>query len=426
MLGLVEAFQEPRCSRARVSAPVIMHLDMDAFFVNVELLQKPELRGRSLIVARKAPRSVVTSASYEARRYGVRSAMPLARALQLCPESTVIEPASDYGDYSRRVMAILQQITDRVEQVSIDEAFVDLTGAIRGQGSPVFIAQKARQKIAAELKLPSSVGIASTKLVAKMASAASKPQGLWLIPPHKVQDFLDPLQVDRLWGVGAKTAAQLHGWGIHTIEDLRGYQVGWLQKRFGRSTGAHLYDMSRGIDRRTVASRRVEKSIGAEHTFGNDQQEAHVLMTELYALCLSVAQRLRASGKHTRSLSLKIRYSNFETLTRSCPLPVATSSGRQMFEVAFTYLVGKGLVDTQGNSLRPVRLLGVRAEKLEEQSAGVQLALLQDNGELGEFDRGQHWEQAERAMDRVQRKFGPKGLSPARLLLSNTASNQRQ
>lgn len=218
-------------------SPVIMHLDMDAFFVNVELLHRPELRGSSIIVARKAPRSVVTSASYEARKYGVGSAMPLARALQLCPDAVVVEPSSNYRDYSRKVMAILRRITDRVEQVSVDEAFVDLTSALRAQGNPAQIAQKARQQIADELGLPSSVGISSTKFIAKMASSASKPNGLWVIPPHKIQDFLDPLPVDRLWGVGTKTASHLHGLGIHTVKELRGVRAGLVAGALWSSCG---------------------------------------------------------------------------------------------------------------------------------------------------------------------------------------------
>lgn len=403
----------------RKPAPVIMHLDMDAFFVNVELLFRPELKGRSIIVARNTPRSVVTSASYEARKYGVGSAMPLARALQLCPNAVVVEPSSNYRDYSRKVMAILHRITDRVEQVSVDEAFVDLTSAIRAQGNPVQIAQKARRQIADELGLPSSAGISSTKFIAKMASSASKPKGLWVIPPHKIQDFLDPMPVGRLWGVGAKTSAHLEGLGIHTVKQLRGYELGRLQSRFGLSAGTHLFEMSRGIDRRAVENHRVEKSIGAEHTFLEDQQEATVLATELYGLCLTVARRLRASGKQTRSLSIKIRYSNFETLTRSCPLLGATSSGRQIFEAVQAYLSRNGILDSRGNSHRPIRLLGVRADKLEAQSAGVQLALLQDDLDVGDFDRHQHWQGAESTMDLIQAKFGARGLIPARLLMAD-------
>lgn len=404
--------------QATLGLPVIMHLDMDAFFVNVELLHKPELRGRSVIVARNSPRSVVTSASYEARKHGVSSAMPLARALRVCPDAVVIEPTSRYGEYSRRVMGVLRRITDRVEQVSVDEAFVDLTGAIRAQGNPVQIAQNARQQIADELGLPSSVGISSTKYIAKMASSASKPNGLWVIPPHKVQDFLDPMPVDRLWGVGAKTSAHLHGLGIHTVKELRGYERGWLHNRFGRAAGSHLYDMSRGIDRRKVDSYRDEKTLGAERTFIQDQQEASVLSAELYRLCLGVARRLRESGKQTRNLSLKVRYSNFETITRACPLPNATKSGHQMFEAALECLRVNGVLDAQGNSRRPVRLLGVRTGRLEAQSAGVQLALLHDDLAVSEFDREEPWEGAESTMDQIQAKFGSRGLLPARLLPS--------
>lgn len=412
---------------------VIMHLDMDAFFVNVELLTQPQLHGQPIIVARNSPRSVVLSASYEARQFGVRSAQPLAQARRLCPRAVLVEPAANYRQYSAQIMAILGDITDRVEQVSVDEAFIDLTGVIRKEGNPVDIAQRVRSQIAQQLHLPSSAGISSTKFVAKMASTGSKPNGLWVVPPHRVQEFLGPLPVEKLWGVGAKSAQKLHESGIHTVAQLREYELGWLQARWGRASGAHLFDIARGIDRREVVTERVEKSIGAEHTFAQDQTRAEVLEDELYALCLTVGRRLRASGRQARSLSLKLRYSDFETLTRSCPLPTPTVSGRAIFEAVRSFLRTQGLVDQRGNSLRPVRLIGIRAERLEGQDAGVQLALFDqqnltpeaaDSGQLtGRAPVGglawadpRGWELAERTMDSIQSRYGVQGLQPARLL----------
>lgn len=393
-----------------------MHLDMDAFFVNVELLDRPELRGQKIIVARNTPRSVVLSASYEARRYGVGSAMPLARARQLCPDAIIVEPSASYRHYSQQVMAILRDVTDRVEQVSVDEAFLDLTSAVRAQGSPVEIAQGIRNRIAAELGLPCSVGISSTKFIAKMASTGSKPNGLWVIPPHRVQEFLNPLPVGKLWGVGAKSAAALQALGIHTVAQLTDHELPWLQSRFGVAAGAHLYNMARGIDPRPVTTDRIEKSIGAEHTFTTDATSSQELADSLYQLCLKTARRLRASGRQTRTLSLKIRYSDFETLTRSCPLPTATQTGKEMFDAAHAHLTHLGIISPDGSLPRPIRLLGIRAEKLEDAGAGIQLALLETTLEEADPTRIDHWNTAETTMDRIHDRFGTRGLLPARLL----------
>ncbi|WP_237223026.1 DNA polymerase IV [Rothia nasimurium] len=418
--------------RADAPARIIMHLDMDAFFVNVELLAQPQLRGRPLIVARNSPRSVVLSASYEARRYGVRSAMPLARARQLCPAALLLEPSAHYRSYSAQVMAILGTITDRLEQVSVDEAFLDLTGAVRAQGSPVDIAQQARDRIKTELGLPSSVGISSSKFVAKMASAGSKPNGLWVVPPQRVQEFLDPLPVGKLWGVGAKSAAFLEGLGIHTVAQLREYDLPWLQGRCGQAAGLHLYELARGIDRREVTPERIEKSIGAEHTFTTDQTDAEAIAAELYTLCLTVARRLRAAGRQTRTLSLKIRYSDFETLTRSCPLPLATVSGRVMFDAVIAHLKQLEVLQADGSSPRPLRLLGVRAEKLEGREVGVQMHLFTPASPAGagaaapltQDALAQEWEDAENTMDTINARFGAKGLLPASLLSPGSRKQQ--
>ncbi|MDY6051179.1 MAG: DNA polymerase IV [Rothia sp. (in: high G+C Gram-positive bacteria)] len=420
--------REQSIKNSRTPAPnrIIMHLDMDAFFVNVELLSQPALRGRPLIVARNSPRSVVLSASYEARRYGVRSAMPLAKARQLCPAALLLEPSAHYRSYSAQVMKILGSITDRLEQVSVDEAFLDLTGAIRAQGSPVDIANSARQRIKAELGLPSSVGISSSKFIAKMASAGSKPNGLWVIPPHRVQEFLDPLPVGKLWGVGTKSAAMLEALGIHTVAQLREYDLTWLQGRCGQAAGLHLYELARGIDRREVTSERIEKSIGAEHTFTTDQTGAEDIAAELYNLCLTVARRLRVAERQSRTLSLKIRYSNFETLTRSCPLPLATVSGRVMFDAVMAHLKQLGVLEADGSSSRPVRLLGVRAEKLEGREVGVQMQLFApESAQVGDEGspvtqdlRAEEWEEAENTMDTINARFGAQGLLPASLLSS--------
>lgn len=393
-----------------------MHLDMDAFFVNVELLARPDLRGLPLIVAPHSARSVVTSASYEARAYGVRSAMPLSQALRFCPQAVVLPPAGDYRGYSRQIMQILGKISPLVEQVSVDEAFVDLTGRLRQGENPLTIAQTTRQEILDRLGLPSSVGLAPSKLLAKMASDGSKPQGLWAIPPARVQDFLDPLPVSQLWGVGAKTSAALAQLGIRRVEQLRSYDLSYLQARFGQAQGLHLYRMARGQDDRPVTPYREEKSLGAEHTFEQDESSRQELLGQVYRLSLEVASRLRARSKQAARLSLKIRYSDFETVTRSCPLEVSSSSGYVFYEALSRRLEELEVIGADSALPRPLRLIGVRAEKLEDQGLGVQGQLLGADLEPEEEPAGQTWLELEQAMDAIRDRFGSAGLRPASLL----------
>lgn len=394
---------------------VIMHLDMDAFFVNVELLDKPHLRGQKIIVARNSPRSVVLSASYEARADGVGSAMPLVKAQALSPQALVIEPSHMYRDYSQRVMTILRSITDCVEQVSIDEAFLDLTSTIARLGNPVRTAQRIRERIYRELNLPASAGIATTKFMAKMASTGSKPDGLWVIPPHRVQEFLDPLPVGRLWGVGLKTSDKLSSLGIYTVSDLRQQSRSFLHAKFGAATGAHLYDISRGIDLRPVVPQRLEKSIGAEHTFSHNTTSSLELKQELLELSLKIAARLRATGKQTRSLSLKIRDHNFHTITRHFSLATATAAGHIIYQAAVAELQRQEVLMSQSKQLgMQIRLIGIRAEKIGNETNGIQ-GFLFDDGASSEAATA-NWGTAERAMDAIRRKYGRAGLAPASLV----------
>ncbi len=405
---------------------VIMHLDMDAFFVSVELLARPELKGQRVIVARESSRSVVLSASYEARAFGVRSAMPLERARQLCPDATIVEPSSNYRDYSRAVMAILHDVTDRVEQVSVDEAFVDLTPTLRRLGNPVGVAQSVRERIWQELALPSSVGISSSKFIAKMASSGSKPNGLWVVPPHRVQEFLDPMPVGKLWGVGPKTASTIESWGIHTVAQLREYDLDFLMARLGRAAGAHLFQIARGIDDRPVVTFRQEKSMGAEHTFAQDSTDAEEISREIFKLSLAVGRRLRKAQRQSRSLSLKIRFDTFETLSRSCLLETSTDSGREIHRAVMKRLRELEIVDAAGRVPRPIRLLGVRAEKLEGRESGVQQSLLDDTLQPTAENYSRDWHGAEAAMDAIQQKFGAEGLLPANFLKVSGKSTERR
>ena len=364
---------------------VIMHLDMDAFFVNVELLENPALRGEPIIVAPLGPRSVVCSASYEARAHGVRSGMPLSRARNLSPNATVLPLRGDYRYYSRAVMAILNDLSPYVEQVSVDEAFVDLTGAYLHGQDPVALAQCARDRIAQELSLPSSAGVAPNKLLAKMASTGSKPNGLWVIPPERVQEFLDPRKVSDLWGVGVKSTEQLSRYGIHTIAQMRSMSLDWLKERFGTAQGEHLWAMARGIDERPVITEREEKSMGGEHTFETDTTDAREVSAAIRELSLKLGKRLRTAGKLAGGLSLKVRYSTFETRTRAIALNVPVDSGMQIASLALEALHADGILVGQ-DAPRALRLIGVRAEKLARAEDGVQQTLF-DSIESGASSR---------------------------------------
>ena len=387
---------------------VIMHLDMDAFFVNVELLENPALRGEPIIVAPLSPRSVVCSASYEARAHGVHSGMPLSRARNLSPNATVLPLRGDYRYYSRAVMAILNDLSPYVEQVSVDEAFVDLTGAYLHGQDPVALAQSARDRIAQELSLPSSAGVAPNKLLAKMASTGSKPNGLWVIPPERVQEFLDPRKVSDLWGVGAKSTEQLSRYGIHTIAQMRSMSLDWLKERFGTAQGEHLWAMARGIDERPVVTEREEKSMGGEHTFETDTTDAREVSTALRELSLKLGKRLRTAGKLAGGLSLKIRYSTFETHTRAIALNVPVDSGMQIASLAVEALRADGILVGQ-DAPRALRLIGVRAEKLARAEDGVQQTLF-DSIESGASSRSAQTGSAQTVS--AQRRGGGAGNSP--------------
>ena len=250
------------------SATPVLHVDMDAFFASVELLEHPELRGRPLIVGGQDGRGVVSAASYEARAYGVNSAMPMARAHRLCPQAVVLPVRhGHYGAVSARVMEVLAEVTPLLEQVSIDEAFLDVSGARRRMGTPVQVATWIRSQIRQRVGVPASVGVAATKFVAKLASSHAKPDGLLLVPADATQDFLDVLPVGALWGVGDKSARALQRWGIRDVRALAATDVRRLEKILGPAAGRHLHDLAHGIDPRPVSPGREEKSVGTESTF---------------------------------------------------------------------------------------------------------------------------------------------------------------
>lgn len=384
-----------------------MHVDMDAFFVLVELRTRPELRGKPVIVGYPADRSVVLSASYEARAFGVKSAMPMVIAARMCPRAVIIEPRHKlYYEVSAQLMAIFESITELVEPLSVDEAFLDVGGAIRRLGPPREIGELIRRRVADELGITASVGIAASKFVAKIASTRCKPDGLLLIRPEETVPYLHSLPVGALWGVGAKTADVLARMGIRTVADLAATPLASLKKALG-ATGEHVYRLSWGIDPRPVTPVRLEKSIGAEETFAVDTGDDAVLHRELLRLSHRTAERLRSSGMVARTVALKLRYADFSTITRSRTVHTPVDSAQLIYAVAVQ------LLESLGDRAMTVRLVGVRAEQLEDASqASLQLSLDR---------RDDNWRAAEQVLDKVSQKFGNKTVLPARLLDSGKA-----
>ncbi len=348
-------------------------------------------------------RGVVSAASYEARRYGVRSAMPLRTAGRLCPRGIFLPvDGAKYSAVSREVMAILRRFTPRVEQVSIDEAFLDVAGSEPLFGSPVEIAGRIRAAIRDELHLTASVGVATTKLVAKVASDLRKPDALVVVPPGEEAVFLEPLGIERLWGVGPRTRDVLAEYGVRTIGDLARLPADTLERRLGRH-GPELLSRARGVDPSPVGDEREAKSVGHEHTFDVDTASAEVIERTLLALAEGVAGRLRAGHLRARTVAVKVRASDFTTLTRQRTLPDPTDE---------TDLIWRTALDLARPQVRGihVRLLGISASQLV---AGEQMALL----ESGASRR----QRALEAADRVRERFGPRAITRARLLGSNVA-----
>ncbi|GAB2458914.1 DNA polymerase-4 [Conyzicola lurida] len=386
------------------STATVLHVDMDAFFASVELLDRPDLRGKPVIVAHDGPRSVVTAATYEARKFGVNSAMPLAIAKRRCPQAIVLEPHFDrYSHYSAMVMAICDELTPSVERLGIDEAFLDVAGSRKHIGSPITVATLLRRRVLEETGLICSVGAAATKFVAKLASSRSKPNGLLVIPRDETIAFLHPLPIGALWGVGGKTEESLTRHGLRTIGDLAQSPVDVLKRMVGEAAGSKLHDLSWGIDPREVQPRAVEKSIGHEVTFETDVTDPAIVRRELLRLSGMVAVRLRSGGAEGRTVVLKLRFGDFTTITRSRTLSEPTDLGRRIYdEVSEIY-------SAVGKEHARVRLVGVRIEQLSE-AGGGQVSLWDD-------DDG--WREAEDVMDAVSARFGRGSVTQASLLGNN-------
>ncbi len=382
----------------------ILHVDMDAFFAFVELRRRPELSGRPMMVAGTSGRSVVLSATYQARAAGVRSGMPLGRAKALCPGIVVVPPDHRaYQQVSRQVMDIFADVTPLVEQVSVDEAFLDVSGAGRTGGRPGTIATALRARIQAELEMTATVGAAASKFVAKLASGLAKPDGLLIVPPADVIGLLHPLPVRALWGVGPTVGAILHSLGLELVGDIARTDRSWLIRRLGVATGGKLHDLSWGLDDRRVDTDVAEQSIGAETTFAVDSADATFLRRELLALSDRTARRARAAGQQGRTVALKIRFDDFTTVGRAVTLDSPTDLARTIHAAAVRLLDRLGVT-------RRVRLVGVRLEGLT--SAGAVSEQLSFSTE----DTHPGWREAESTVDRVSARFGTAAITPASLL----------
>ncbi|HEX6469980.1 MAG TPA: DNA polymerase IV [Streptosporangiaceae bacterium] len=381
----------------------ILHVDMDAFFVSVELLDKPELRGKPVVVGGAGGRGVVAAASYEARGYGVHSAMPMTRARRLCPQAVVLPPDHDkYARMSAAVMEVFRSVTPLVEPLALDEAFLDVSGARRRLGRPAEIARLIRQQVAEQQGITCSVGVAATKFVAKLASTRCKPDGLLVVPVADTVPFLHALPVAALWGVGERTEETLRRLGLRTVADIAAIPPATLQRELGTALGAHLHDLAWGRDPRPVVAATPDKSIGAEETFEHDTDDAEMIRRELLRLSERVGARLRAGGHVGRTVSVKLRMADFKTITRARTLPEPTDLAHVIYATACALYAAAGLDRVR------LRLIGVRVENLAPASeAAHQLA-------LGEPEVG--WREAERAIDRVARRFGRGAVRPAALV----------
>ncbi|HEY3263943.1 MAG TPA: DNA polymerase IV [Actinomycetota bacterium] len=378
----------------------ILHVDIDAFYASVEVLKDPTLAGRPVVVGGAGPRGVVMSASYEARRFGIRSAMPAVRARRLCPGVVFLPPDFDaYRTHSNRFREILLSVTPLVEPIALDEAFLDVAGAVRLFGSPLEVGTRIRREVRSDLGVSCSVGVAPTKLVAKLASRAAKPDGLVRVRARDVPTFLEPLPAKALWGVGDKTMEVLDRLGVRTVGDLGRTPPAVLGRLVGEQHARDLHALATGVDPREVVPFEVPKSVGHEETFDADLDAEDDLLREILSLSHRVAARLREDGYRARTVVLKVRLANFATLTRSRTLSAPTDVGADLHDVAVQLY--RGLPGAR----RRVRLLGVQATGLVPAGA-EQLALL----------RGERQGDVERAVDRIERRFGRGAAGPASLL----------
>jgi DNA polymerase-4 len=379
---------------------VIIHIDMDAFYASVEQRDDPALRGKPVIVGGHPQRGVVLAASYEVRPFGVRSALPMARALKMAPKAIVVPPRFHaYVDASEAVFRIFERYTPQIEPLSLDEAFLDVGASESLFGNAVSLAARIRKEIRDELDLPASAGIAEVKFVAKIASDFAKPNGQKEVPAGTAKAFLAPLPVSRIWGVGPKTEEVLHKYGLRTIGDVASKDLEWLTRNLG-SSAQHFWELSQGIDSRTVVSDREAKSVGAQDTFEEDLLGEELLKPHLHSQALRVGRRLRKSGVKARCVQLTVKYGDFTQITRRLTLDTPTDDGQTLYREAVGLL---SKVDLR----RTIRLTGVSGQEL-----------VGGEGQLGLFASSTGPSKATKlnhALDAIASKFGSKAVVTADL-----------
>ena len=387
---------------------VILHVDMDAFYASVAELDHPEYKGKALVVGAGA-RGVVLSANYEARKFGIRAAMPVGRAKRMAPHAIFIAPEHHrYSEISERVMAIFHSYTPLVEPISLDEAFLDVTGSQKLFGTGREIAAKIREQVEKEEGITCSVGLAQSKFIAKLASQHCKPNGMLEIKSDRILEFLHPLPVRAIWGVGPKTAESLERLGLHTVSDIAHTPRATLIRALGESTGASLYELAWGRDYRDVVPDEPEKSIGNEETFSEDLDNPEEILREFLRMTEKATARLRERSLFAKTISIKIKFADFSSLTRSKTVPIAIDNTHDTYEVV------KALYLALRNDGARIRLVGVSFSQLQE-GAPVQL-------ELGARERG--WREADTAIDRAQARFGRGSVRPGRLIRPESSSDE--
>ncbi len=386
----------------------ILHVDMDAFFASVAERDNPELKGKAVVIG-MGTRGVVSAANYEARKFGIHSAMPVGRARRLAPHAIFLPvDMPRYQEVSGHVMEIFHSFTPWVEPISLDEAFLDVTGSQKLLGTGREIAVAIRRKVEEQEGITCSVGIAPSKFIAKLASAHCKPNGMLEITTDRILTFLHPLPIQAMWGVGPKTAEVLERLGLRTIEDIAKLPRATLIRALGEANGASLYELAWGRDYRDVTPEEPDRSISAAETFPQDLDNPEEILTEFLRLTERATARLRDRGLFAKTISIKVRFADFSTINRSKTLPLPIDSTHDVYEVA------KGLYQALRIDRARLRLVGVSLENLSEGAPHQMM--------LGEREVG--WRQAEGAMDQARARFGKGSVRPARLIKAGEDSEE--
>ena len=392
-------------SEATEGTATILHVDMDAFYASVAERDDPSLRGKAVVVGAGA-RGVVLSANYAARKYGIRAAMPVGRAKRMAPHAIFVTPDhARYSEVSAKVMEIFDSFTPLVEPISLDEAFLDVTGARKLLGTGREIAVEIRRQVEASEGITCSVGIAPSKFIAKLASGHCKPNGILEIPADRILNFLHPLPVGAIWGVGPKTAETLERLGLRTVADIANLPRATLIRALGQASGASLYELAWGRDYRDVTPNEPDKSISAAETFAQDIDDPEEILREFLRLTEKAAARLRENDFYTKTISIKVRFADFSTISRSKTLPLPIDSTHDIYEVAKSLFLALGLGRAR------LRLVGISLDNL---SLAAPEQLL-----LGARERG--WREADSAIDQAKLRFGGGSVRPGRLIKKSSA-----